>query len=132
MSHDPSVPGWLSDAIGGLKAGDVDAWMEVYSDDAVHEFPFAPAGAPPRLEGKATIRAFMAGIGERIRFGTFDVLRVMQAGDEVVVEAEGHHHDAATGAPFDLRYVWIFTRRDGRVARVSDYMGPRRSSDGRS
>ncbi|WP_236711015.1 hypothetical protein [Streptomyces sp. 150FB] len=48
-----------------------------------------------------------------------------ELGEEVVIEAEGHHLDAATGDPFDIRYLWIIARRDGLVTRLKDYMGPR-------
>lgn len=126
MSADTSFPQWLAPAIEGLVSGDLDAWMDVYADDAVHEFPFAAPGAPQRLEGKEAIERFMSDIAGRIRFGTFSDVRVRETGDEVVIEAEGHHWDAATDDPFDLRYVWIITRRDGRVTRLRDYMGPRR------
>jgi uncharacterized protein len=125
MNADPAVPRWLAEAMEGMRSADVDGWMELYADDAVHEFPFAPADAPQRLEGKEAIRAAMAAIGERVRFGTMSDLRVIEAGEETVVEAEGHHQDAATGAAFDLRYVWIITRRDGRVTRFRDYTGAR-------
>jgi uncharacterized protein len=121
-----TFPQWLSDAIDGLASGNVDAWMDVFNDDAVHEFPFAAPGALQRLEGKEAIKRFMVDIAGRIRFGTFSDVQVRETGDEVVIEAEGHHWDAATGDPFDLRYVWIITRRDGRVTRLRDYMGPRR------
>jgi ketosteroid isomerase-like protein len=125
MPAEPEFPRWLSDAANGLASGDVDAWTQMYADDAVHEFPFAAPGALQRLEGKKAIRGFMAAVGERIRFGTWDDVRVRELGDEVVVEAEGHHVDAQTGVPFDMRYLWIITRQADRITRLRDYMGPR-------
>jgi ketosteroid isomerase-like protein len=125
-----TFPQWLADAIEGLVAGNIDAWMAVYADDAVHEFPFAADGAPGRLEGKDEIGRYMAQIPNRIRFGSFSDVRVREAGDEVIVEADGHGRRLPDETPFDLRYVWIITRRDGRVTHIRDYMSPRpRSSD---
>jgi ketosteroid isomerase-like protein len=121
-----TFPRWLSAAINGFASGNVDAWADIFADDAVHEFPFAAPDEPQRLEGKEAIRRFMADLAGQIRFGAFSDIRVREAGDEVVIEAEGHHWDLATGDPFDLRYVWIITRRDGRVTRLRDYMGSRR------
>ena len=103
-------------------------WMEMYAEDAVHEFPFAAVGAVKRLEGKDEIRAYVAGMGDRVQFGSLDDVQVREWGDEVLIEAEGHHFAAATGEPFDLRYLWIITSREGRVTRLRDYMGPRRPS----
>lgn len=126
MAGEVAIPEWLVKAAMGLATGNVEAWMEMYADDAVHEFPFAAAGGVRRLEGKDTIRAYMSAMGGSVRFGTLDNVHVKDLGDQVLIEAEGHHFDAVTGAPFDLNYLWIITRRDGLVTRLQDYMGPRR------
>ncbi|WP_335979727.1 nuclear transport factor 2 family protein [Streptomyces sp. CA2R106] len=126
--QDDDLPPWLAAALLGLASGDTAAWTDVFAEDAVHEFPFAAPGAPQRLEGRAEIATFVAGLSGRIRFGALTDVRVHEAADgTVVIEAEGHHQDAASGAPFDLRYVWVVTRgADGRITRLRDYMGPRR------
>lgn len=126
MSEETAFPDWLAEAVIGLASGDVEAWMEMYAVDAVHEFPFAAPGAVQRLEGKETIRAYMGGMGSSIRFGGLGDVHVREAGDDLVIEAEGHHVDATTGEPFDIRYLWIIARRDGKVTRLQDFMGPRR------
>jgi ketosteroid isomerase-like protein len=126
MNEEPVFPEWLAEAAIGLASGDVDAWIEMYADNAVHEFPFAVAGAVQRLEGREQIRAYMAAMDDSVQFGSLDDVHVREWGDEVLIEAEGHHFDAVTGDPFDLRYLWIITRRDGLVTRLRDYMGPRR------
>jgi ketosteroid isomerase-like protein len=131
MQQEVAIPEWLVTAAMGLATGDVDAWMQMYADDAVHEFPFAANGAVQRLDGKPAIRAYMAAMGGSVRFGTLDDVHVRELPDGVLVEAEGHHFDAVTGAAFDLRYLWIITRRDGLVIRLQDYMGPRRPAAGR-
>lgn len=125
MTQAPAFPEWLAVAARGLASGDLDAWMQLYADDAVHEFPFAEA-AVRRLEGKAVIRAYLEQVGGSVRFGSLDNVHVREFGDEVIIEADGHHFDAITGDPFDLQYLWIITRADGLVTRLRDYMGPRR------
>lgn len=131
MDEEPEFPEWLAEAAIGLADGDVDTWLRMYADDAVHEFPFAAPGAVRRLEGKAQIRAYLAAMGDSVQFGGLDDVTVRATGrDEVVIEAEGHHFDAATGDPFDIRYLWIITRHDGLVTRLRDYMGPRRPAGG--
>ncbi|MDQ2739063.1 MAG: nuclear transport factor 2 family protein [Actinomycetota bacterium] len=126
MSDEPLLPKWLAESAIGLASGDIDAWMAMYADDAVHEFPFAAPGAVQRLVGKDDIRAYMTAMSGSVQFGSLDDVRVRQWGDGVLIEAQGHHVDAVTGAPFELRYLWIITRQDGLVTRLSDYMGPRR------
>jgi uncharacterized protein len=117
------LPGWLSDALGSLAAGDIDGWMQVYAPDAVHEFPFAPDGAVRRLEGRDEIAAYMSRLPQTIRFGTISNVRVREAGDELIIEADGHHRRIADDTPLDLRYIWFITVRAGRVSHFRDYMG---------
>ena len=124
MALTSALPTWLADALDSLTAGDIDGWMEIYEDDAAHEFPFAREGAPKRLEGKSTIAEYMSEIVTRVQFDSFDDLRVREAGDELIIEANGHGTRPATGAPFHMQYVWFITHHDGRVSRLRDYMNP--------
>jgi uncharacterized protein len=122
MSPTATLPQWLSDAVDSLGTGDIDAWMKIYAPGAVHEFPFAREGAVRRLEGHDEIAAYMRTIPELIRFGALEEIRVREAGDELIVEADGYHHSRDDGSPFDLKYIWFLTIRDGRVSHFRDYM----------
>lgn len=124
MSSTSALPEWLARASDSLAAGDVDGWMEIYAPDAIHEFPFAPEGAIRRLEGRDAIAAYMRQLPARIRFGSFSEVRVREAGNEVIVEATGHHRRVADDTPMDLSYVWFITRDDDRVSHIRDYMNP--------
>jgi uncharacterized protein len=119
-----AAPEWLTRALASLRAGDVDGFVQMYDDDAVHEFPFAPEGRPTRLEGKTAIAEYMKNLPAMGRFDSFE-MRVREAGDEVIVEADGHGKRAG-GEPFHLQYVWFITHQNGRVSRFRDYMNPLR------
>jgi len=118
------LPTWLEQAFAALRAGDVQGWMAIYALDAVHEFPFAPEGAPQELVGRDAIAAYMSQLPSLIRFGALSNVRVREAGDELIIEATGHHRRVPDDAPFELSYVWFITLRDGKVARIRDYMNP--------
>lgn len=119
-------PRWFTQALEALRAGDVDAFVSMYDDDAVHEFPWAPEGRAGRLEGKAAIAAYMSNLPAVVRFESFDDVRVREVGDELIVEASAHGRRPDTGAPFDMDYVWFITHENGRVSRFRDYMNPQR------
>lgn len=125
MSTTSVLPTWLADALRALAAGDVDGYLSAYAPDAVHEFPFAPEGRVRRLDGRDEIAAYMrAMVNEgRLRFGPIDA-RARETGDEIIVEAVGHHHRIADDSPLDLNYVWFITRRDGKITHFRDYMNP--------
>jgi uncharacterized protein len=124
MSPTSTLPQWFARAVEALGAGDVEGWMEIYAPDAVHEFPFAPEGAISRLPGRDAIAAYMRQLPQRIRFGSLSDVRVREAGDEVIIEATGHHWRLPDDAPRVISYVWFITRRDGQVTHFRDYMNP--------
>lgn len=125
MAPTSVLPTWLADALNALVAGDVDGWLSMFAPDAVHEFPFAPEGRVHRLEGRDEMAAYLGALisDGRLRFGDYE-FRVREAGDELIVEAVGHHHRTADDTPVDLDYVWFITRRDGQVTNFRDYMNP--------
>jgi len=120
----PTLPAWFTRAIEALEAGDIDRWMEIYTSDAVHEFPFAPEGAIRQLEGRDAIAAYMRQLPTRIRFGSLRDVRVREVGDELIIEATGHHRRISDDTPRILGYVWFITLRDGQVTHFRDYMNP--------
>lgn len=124
MSPTPTLPAWLADALQALKIGDIESYMTIYASDGVHEFPFAPAGRPQRLQGRDEIAAYMGRLPTLIRFGTMRILSVRELGDELIVEARGSHHRLPDDEPFNLGYVWFITRVSGKVKRFRDYMSP--------
>ena len=128
MAPASAVPGWLAEAFDCLAVGDVDGWASIYAPDAVHEIPFAPEERRRRLEGREAIAARLREVFDvdkgRIRFGSFDNVRVRESGDEVIIEGDGHHRRTADGAPVEIRCVWFITRRGGQVTHFRDYMNP--------
>ena len=124
MTPTSILPKWFARAIEALQAGDTDSYAEIYAPDAVHEFPFAPEGATRQLVGRDAIAAYMRQIPQRIRFGSFSDVRVREAGDELIIEATGHHHRIPDDTPRTLSYVWFITLRDGKVTHFRDYMNP--------
>jgi uncharacterized protein len=122
-----AAPEWFTRALESLRAGDVDGFIAMYDDDAVHEFPFAAEGRPERLEGKPAIAEYMKNLPARVKFDSFDHVRVREAGDELIVEATGRGTRPGSGASFHMQYVWFITHKDGRVSRFRDYMNPRAS-----
>ena len=124
MSPTTTLPPVIRAAIDALQAGDTDGWMEIYMTDAVHEFPFAPKDSVQRLEGRDKIAAYMGQLPTRLHFGKLSDIRVREAGDELIIEATGHHRRVRDDVNCDLSYVWFITLRDGKVVHFRDYMNP--------
>ncbi|MEV5510164.1 nuclear transport factor 2 family protein [Streptomyces orinoci] len=105
---------------------DIPAWVGLWAEDGVLEFPFAPAGWPGRLEGKEAIAAYVRHYPEHIDLHDFPEVRIHQTTDPegIVVEMRGVGRLVKTGDPFDMRYIAVVTVQHGRITSYRDYWNP--------
>lgn len=75
------------------------------------------AGMRPREVMLGTIGAFTSLLPGGLRL---EISRVIEGEDSVVVECEGRAV-TADGTPYHNQYCFLFTMRDGRIARVDEY-----------
>ncbi|WP_406317712.1 nuclear transport factor 2 family protein [Streptosporangium sp. NBC_01639] len=103
-----------------------DALADLYTEDAVHEFPFTTPGLPSRFEGREKIRA-----GYRAMWGASparveEIRNVVtyQATDPevIVVEHEVVGTAGTAGHPFRVPGLLVLRVRDGRIVHCRDYM----------
>ncbi|MER6784358.1 nuclear transport factor 2 family protein [Streptomyces sp. NPDC000658] len=105
---------------------DIPAWVALWAEDGLMEFPFAPDGWPRRLEGKEAITAYMRHYPGHIDLHDFPDLRIHQTTDPqtIVVEMRGVGRLVASDAPFDMTYIAVVTVRDGHITSYRDYWNP--------
>jgi ketosteroid isomerase-like protein len=103
-----------------------DALADLYAMDAVHEFPFASPGFPPRYEGREAVRA-----GYRAAWGASParMLEVRRIATHETIDPEliiAEHVVVGTlptkATEFNLPGLLILHVRDGLLTRVRDYM----------
>jgi ketosteroid isomerase-like protein len=104
----------------------IPAWVDLWAEDGLMEFPFAPGGWPQRLEGREAIADYMRHYPDHIDLHDFPDLRIHQTTDPqtIVVEMRGVGRLVETGAPFDMTYIAVVTVRDGRITSYRDYWNP--------
>ncbi|GHC41957.1 nuclear transport factor 2 family protein [Streptomyces flavofungini] len=123
----PTTPSDLfREGIRLLLADDVTSWADLFAEDGVAEFPFAPAGYPRRVEGRTAISAYLRGLGENIAYQDFPhlVIHETAAPETIVVEMRATGRATATNAPFDMTYIAVITAEDGRFTHYRDYWNP--------
>ena len=54
---------------------DIPAWVALWAEDGLMEFPFAPTGWPRRLEGKEAVAAYMRHYPDHIDLHDFRVIQ---------------------------------------------------------
>ncbi|MET9414411.1 nuclear transport factor 2 family protein [Streptomyces klenkii] len=105
---------------------DIPAWVGLWAEHGVMEFPFAPPGRPDRLDGRAAIAAYMRDYPDHIDLHDFPDLRIHETTDPatIVVEMRGVGRVVKTGDPFDMTYIAVVTVEDGRFTSYRDYWNP--------
>ena len=105
---------------------DIPAWVGLWAEDGVMEFPFAPDGRPRRLEGREAIAAYMRPYPDHIDLRDFPDLRILRTTDPeiIVVEMRGVGRLVETDSAFDMTYIAVVTVRDGLFTSYRDYWNP--------
>ncbi|HEX3778763.1 MAG TPA: nuclear transport factor 2 family protein [Pseudonocardiaceae bacterium] len=117
----------MADLLHSSVDGEWDKFVELYTDDAVIEMPFAPPGVP-RVSDGAALRTRILGMAQN-RPWTFQraenvVLHETTDPEVVVFEYELHGTVTATTEPLALSFIMVVTVRDGKIVHSRDYANP--------
>ncbi|MER6391333.1 nuclear transport factor 2 family protein [Streptomyces sp. NPDC001523] len=105
---------------------DVPAWTDLWDEDGILEFPFAPPGWPALLEGRRAIADYMRHYPDHVDLHDFPEVTVHRTTvpETIVVEMRGVGRLVKTGGPFDMTYIAVVTVRDGLMTSYRDYWNP--------
>lgn len=109
-----------------LAEKDMDTWIELWTEDAVQEMPFSPAGFPTKVEGREAIRKHYSQLPKaygRMAFPDL-VVHSMLEPNWVVAEYRGEIEVLVTGRPYNNHYCGLFHLREGRIALFREYYNP--------
>ena len=108
--------------------GDADGFADLFAPDAVIEAPFAPPGAPSRLEGREAIREYSRQVmASPLRLEDFEVIELYQTQDPeaVIVETRTTGTVTTTGRPFTAMSIQVLRIREGHIVLFRDFADPR-------
>ena len=111
-----------------ILSGDADDFADLFAPDGVIEAPFAPPGAPARLEGREAVREYSRHvIASPLRLEDFEVAELYQTEDPEVVITEMRTKGTVTttGRPFTTTSVQILRIREGHIVHSRDFADPR-------
>ncbi|MEC3978851.1 nuclear transport factor 2 family protein [Amycolatopsis sp. H20-H5] len=108
-----------------LESLDASPLADLFSADAVYEFPFAPPGTPHRIEGRNAVIAVLTAGSERARAIGLEGVRVNvleTAEPGLVVELTAHGRSVKTGEEYSFpSSVGVLTVHDGEITSYRDY-----------
>jgi ketosteroid isomerase-like protein len=108
-----------------LETMDIERFLKVWDERGVQIMPFAPAGFPQRLEGRAAIRQQYEGLPKNFTSMKFPICKSIAPTIRPSCGRPGAaRSDQATGKPYNNRYAGLFKLRDGRVIEFHEYFNP--------
>lgn len=130
MQHDTNPTGDADRALAAhleLVGHDIARWLELFADDAVVEFPYAPAvGTPARLVGKPAIAAYFGGAPGTFKDLRFTGLRRFPGADpeQAIAEVHGSARVGPHDRPYEQDYVMVVHTRAGKISAYREYWNP--------
>jgi uncharacterized protein len=115
-----------------ILSGDADGFADLFAPDAVIESPFAPPGAPARLEGREAIREYSRQVmASPLRFEDFEVTGLHQTQDPevVIVEVRTNGTLTTTGQSFAATSIQVLRIREGQIVLFRDFASPQALED---
>lgn len=100
---------------------------DLFTEDGVVEFPFAPAGMTNRYQGREAIKWLFTTLGSRADEANLKIdeaastMTLHETTDPEVVIAE---LDLQVDADTRLPYIQVFHVRNGQISVFRDYWGP--------
>ena len=111
-----------------ILSADADGFADLFAPDAVIEAPFAPPGAPARLEGREAIREYSRQVvASPLRLEDFEVAELYQTQDPevVIVEMRTKGTLTTTGRSFAATSIQVLRIRGGQILFFRDFADPR-------
>ena len=121
-------PREVAELVRRMVAGEGVVFADLFAEDGVLRFPFAPPGMPREIRGREAIRAARTSEAGRRSLLVMDgvelVVRETDDPEVVVTEIEHYGHSQALDGPYRFRALGVVRVRDGEIVSYDDYMDP--------
>ncbi|WP_327107784.1 nuclear transport factor 2 family protein [Nonomuraea glycinis] len=113
------------DHLDHLSSGRFAEWVDLFAEEGVLEFPYAPKGYPAQVAGKQDLLVHLKSFSENFRV-EFTDLRFHETTDPSLVIAELKSEGVAleTGRPYNQTYISVVETKDGKISRYVDFWNP--------
>ena len=121
-------PREVAELVRRMVAGEGVVFADLFAEDGVLRFPFAPPDMPREIRGREAIRAARTSEAGRRSLLVMDavelVVRQTDDPEVVVTEIEHYGHSHALDGPYRFRALAVVRVRDGEIVSYDDYMDP--------
>ena len=109
-----------------LQSQDWEKWIELWAEDAILEFPYAPKNRPSVYRGKKDILTYMSSTTRSIVVDSVAdlIISPMLEPTKIVIELTINGHLISNGAQYNQRYVTFFEFEYGKIKHYREYWNP--------
>ena len=111
-------------ALNALTRKDVMPWSELFTDDGVQEFPYAPEGSPKQVSGKSAIASYLADYPKMLDLHHISMPTWYHDGNTAIAQFEVVGTAVPTGKPYNQSYISVIEHEGGKIVRYIDYWNP--------
>ncbi|WP_215832264.1 nuclear transport factor 2 family protein [Pelorhabdus rhamnosifermentans] len=112
-----------------VKGASINTWMDIWTEDAVVEFPYAPDQSHKRLEGKKAIYEYYKNVSPVFELLEENPLVTYLSSDPLIAvfEISLKFRILSTEKDYDQDYIGVVkVRDDGRIVLYREYCDPLR------
>ncbi|MCZ8522496.1 MULTISPECIES: nuclear transport factor 2 family protein [Paenibacillus] len=105
---------------------DIGRWVDLFHEDAVFEFPYAPAAMTRLLNGRAAIQDYIREFPNLLVIHDFSepVFHPSSDPEQGVVEFGCRGESVQSGKPYHQSYISVIRLKEGRIIHYKDYWNP--------
>ncbi|ALC81919.1 MULTISPECIES: nuclear transport factor 2 family protein [Bacillus] len=105
---------------------DYEAMLDLFDEEVIFEFPYAPKPYPKQLEGKAALKQHLDLLENVLVITSFTTPIVHVSADSPVffTQFEASGTILAEGKPYEQQYISVVEVKDGKIVRYQDYWNP--------
>ena len=112
----------VRDAAAAFNRGDLDAWLEYWTDDIDYRAVEGALDDRGPMHGKDAVRAYLQDWLDMFDDLTVEPLELIDAAeDQVIAVLRFGGRAKLSGVETDLTYAVVYTIRDGKIARGREY-----------
>ncbi|AHV97635.1 hypothetical protein SAMN04487895_101223 [Paenibacillus sophorae] len=106
---------------------DMDKFIELFDENVIFEFPFAPKGYTLKLEGKSALYKYVKEIPNKIELSKFkEPTFHLTLNPNVIIIEFGIEEGQAiiTGKPYLQSYISVIETKENKIVHYKDYWNP--------
>jgi uncharacterized protein len=104
----------------------MEQFKELWADDAVVEFPYAPPSLVARIEGKEAIFNYYKDTPNQFTNWKFTISQFYETLNPsvILIEWHGNAEILATGQSYDQTYIGYLQMKDNKIVYYKEYWNP--------